>query len=205
LPKALEYLNEVDSEDHTTVVLAPLIGALVEEGKSSLALALIENIENRHARAILVAKVVRELMEAHDIEQALRVTERMDYDMPPDALIEVARGFARLGDVDRAIRIAKGIEVKGSKIAAFAEIARVLSSSGKYEEAIAVTRAIKRKKSRDVEQLRIVEEMARNGKIEEAVIVAGDIETSIYRIYAMARVAVALAGHTFEEQISPTI
>jgi tetratricopeptide (TPR) repeat protein len=201
IPKALELFGQVNSEDYRTVVLAPLVGALVEDGKASMALALIANIESRYARGILIAKVVGELVERREIKQALEVTKRLEEDTPPDALIEIARGFAELGDVERAVRLAHELEVKGSRIAALVEVAHVLMTSKRFSKALAVTQQMKRLKARSVEQQRIVEAMAENGQVQEAITLSESIESPLHRVYALAHVAVALTGKRFEEYV----
>ena len=76
LPKALEMFGTIHNEDHQTVILAPLVGALVEDRKESMALALIGNIDNRYARAILISKVVGELAE-QEVEETWEAQPRL--------------------------------------------------------------------------------------------------------------------------------
>ena len=131
----------------------------------------------------------------------MEVTERLGDDIPPDALIEVARGFAELGDLKRALRIATGLEVKGSRIAALTEIANVLTASEKYKKAVDVTFEMQRKKARSAEQLKIVKVMAKNGLAEDAISLSQEIESPLYQIYGLNRIAVAITGHQFEEYV----
>ena len=173
--------------------------ALVDDGKESMALALIGNIDNRYARAILIAKVVGELVEKQEIKKAIQVTEKMDDDVPPDALIEVARGFAELGEVKHATQMAMRLEVKGSRIAALTEIVHVLTEKELYDDALEVTKELERQKARSVEQLKIVKAMAENGHAAKALLLTTEIESPLYQIFGLNRVAVAIAGHVFEE------
>jgi hypothetical protein len=125
----------------------------------------------------------------------------MDDDVPPDALIEVARGFAELGEVEQAMKMAKRLEVKGSRIAAITLIARVLTKAERFSDALEVTKELERKKARGVEQLAIVKAMAANGNAEKALTLTKTIESELYQVYGLNRVAVALTGHLFEEYV----
>ena len=141
------------------------------------------------------------MVEAQEIKKAIKVTERLDDDVPPDALIEVARGLAELGEVKQATQIAMRLEVKGSRIAALTEIAHVLTKAERYEDALKVTQELERKKARSVEQLNIVKAMAENGQAENALSLSKKIESPLYQIYGLDRVAVAITGHKFEEYV----
>jgi hypothetical protein len=113
----------------------------------------------------------------------------------------VARGLAELGEMKQALQIAFRLEVKGSRIAALTEIAHVLTRAERYQDALDVTRELERKKARSVEQLRIVKAMAENGHPDDALTISKEIETSLYQIYGLNRVAVAITGHVFEEYV----
>jgi len=91
------------------------------------------------------------------------------------------------------------LEVKGSRIAALTEIVHVLTKKERYDDALRVTKELERQKARSVEQLKIVKAMAENGHAAKALDLTKEIESPLYQVFGLNRVAVAIVGHTFEE------
>jgi hypothetical protein len=103
-------------------------------------------VDDTHERVLALVALARGLIaarhmdragevlgHAHEVAQSITNTE-----LKPDALASMAEGFARIGDVDQAIRLASTISDRWLSSTTLARVAGIVAAAGESETAAAV-------------------------------------------------------------------
>ncbi|MEG3966149.1 MULTISPECIES: hypothetical protein [unclassified Microcoleus] len=139
LETAMQVAEMITEKEGKDLLLADIAYKYAEAGKSDRALQIVEKIDNDRKNSVLI-KVVKNYAAAGEVELAKQIAgmikdpdDEDDDDWKLEAMRDIAYGYAKAGQFDKAIEFAESLENEYHKEDALWAIAYCYAEIGQFE------------------------------------------------------------------------